>query len=114
MFDYDYDKDDFVWNPKTETWEATDGELFDGQHPRLLGLIVDDCLDLCGSGGTFKILHGHRYVKGHRYPDHLGVYVPSRTISELGIDERDRVVMEVIPSGNGALFTATYVSKVAI
>lgn len=114
MFDYEYDKDDLVWNAKTSMWEATDGELFDGQHPRLIGLIVDNCLDLCGSGGTFKILHGHRYVKGHRYPDHLGVYVPSRTISELGIDERDRVVMEVIPSGDGALFTATYLNKLAI
>lgn len=28
-YDYEYDKDDFIWNPKTAMWEATDGELFE-------------------------------------------------------------------------------------
>lgn len=110
MFDYDYDKDDFVWNPKTETWEATDGKTWDSSNPRLLGLIFDDYIDY----GDVKLVHGHRYVKGKIWPEHLGVYVRRDFFEMVNPSERDRVVMEVIPSGNGALFTATYVSKVAI
>lgn len=56
-----FEGEDFTWDREAETWKATDGEPFDQQHPRLLGLIVDGCLDVCGSGGTFNILHGHRY-----------------------------------------------------
>ena len=54
MFDYEYYKDDFVWNKIIETWDATDGQDFDAMHPRLAGLIVDDFLDICGSGGTSR------------------------------------------------------------
>ena len=105
-----YEQDDFIWDAKKRQWEASDGKPWDSSNPRLLGLIFDDYIDY----GDVKLVHGHRYVKGKRWPDHIGVYVRRDLFEMVNPSERDRLVMQIFPTGNSACFTADYVSKVAI
>ena len=97
--EYDFKR----WNSKEERWEATDDEPWDSEHPRLVGIIVD--------GYSDYILHGHRYVKGSRYPDWIGVFVHPKTISALGLEPGLRVVMQIFPYRRGVFFGCNFINK---
>lgn len=104
MNDENYEYDFKRWNRKEEQWEATDGKPWDSEHPRLVGIIVD--------GYQFYLLHGHRYVKGRRYPDWIGVHIIPEKIQGLGIEQGDRVIMQIFPYRRDVYFGCNFINKI--